>query len=157
MVKISIVNIANKMPEWINMACTEYLKRINHGKYSCQIIEIKADRNTKKTAIENMKAEAAKITAAIPKDSFIIVLDEHGKMENSIKFAYFLEQTALNFQNITFIIGGADGIYPELIQKAHKVISLSHMVFPHALVRVIILEQIYRAISILENHPYHRE
>jgi 23S rRNA (pseudouridine1915-N3)-methyltransferase len=155
--KIHIINIANKMPSWINEGCDEYLKRINHGKYSAQFIEIKSDKNNKKTSLENMISEAKKIEAAIPRDSFIIALDERGKNYDSIKFANLLEQTSLAHPSICFIIGGADGIHPDLRSKAHLSISLSSMVFPHALVRVIILEQLYRAISILENHPYHRE
>ena len=145
------------MPLWVTSACDEYLKRINHGKYNCQIIEIKCDKNNNKPALANMEAEALKISAAIPKNSFVIALDERGKSLDSIKFSNFLEQTSLQFSDLTFIIGGADGIHPALKQKANYLISLSAMVFPHALVRVIILEQIYRAISILENHPYHRE
>ena len=155
--KISIINIANKMPQWILSGCEEYLKRINHGKYSCQIIEIKADKNNKKTVLENMEIEAKKIEAAIPRDSFIIALDERGKILDSIKSAQFMNKTSVQNSSICFIIGGADGIHPELRAKANFSISLSSMVFPHALVRVIILEQLYRAISILENHPYHRE
>ena len=155
--RISIINIANKMPDWVSSACDEYLKRINHGKYSCQIIEIKADKNNKKTPLENMEIEAKKIEALIPRGSFVIALDERGKMLDSIKFANFLDKTGLQYSAICLIIGGADGIHPELRAKADYSISLSAMVFPHALVRVIILEQLYRAISILENHPYHRE
>ncbi len=155
--RITIINIANKMPDWVISACNEYLKRINHGKYNCQIVEIKADKNNKKTVLENMEYEAGKIIQAIPKDSFVIALDERGKMLDSIKFAHFLNDTAMNFRHIAIIIGGADGIHPELRNRANYQISLSNMVFPHALVRVLILEQVYRAVSILENHPYHRE
>jgi len=155
--RVSIINIANKMPQWVVSACDEYLKRINHGKYSCQIIEIKADKNANKSAMENMALEAKKIEDAIPRDSFVIALDERGKMYDSIQFASFLERSALSVPALCFVIGGADGIHPDLRAKAHARISLSTMVFPHALVRVIILEQIYRAISILEHHPYHRE
>ncbi len=155
--KISIVNISNKMPDWITTACDEYLKRINHGKYSCKIIEVKADKNPKKTVLENMEAEAKKIEGSLPKSSYIIALDERGVSLDSIQFAHKLERISLENSSISLIIGGADGIHPELRDKADLKISLSKMVFPHALVRVIILEQIYRAISILENHPYHRE
>jgi len=155
--KINVINIANKMPGWVTLACDEYLARVNHGKYSCNIIEIKADKNPNKSVLANMENEARKIEAQIPKDSFIIALDERGKNLDSIKFARLLEETSLSYRQISFIIGGADGIHPELRAKASASISLSSMVFPHALVRVIILEQIYRAISILENHPYHRE
>lgn len=155
--KISIVNISNKMPDWVSDACDEYLKRINHGKYSCKIIEVKSDKNPKKTSLENMDAEAKKIEAALPKSSYVIALDERGISLDSIQFAHKLERISLENSAISLIIGGADGIHPELREKADLKISLSKMVFPHALVRVIILEQIYRAISILENHPYHRE
>lgn len=154
---ITILNIANKAPSWVQDATTEYLKRINHGKYSCKIIEIKSDKISNKPGSEIMELEAHKFEAHIPKDSFIIALDERGKLFDSIEFAKYLESTSLNFRNITFIIGGANGIDPTLRQKCHASISLSKMVFPHMLVRVIMLEQIYRAISILENHPYHRE
>jgi 23S rRNA (pseudouridine1915-N3)-methyltransferase len=155
--KITIINIANKMPSWVSSACSEYLKRINHGKYSCQIVEIKSTSNPHKTSLENMELEATKITAAIPKGSFVIALDERGSMYDSISFAKFLDHTALESAHLCFLIGGSDGLHPNLRNQARAQISLSKLVFPHALVRVIILEQIYRAISILENHPYHRE
>lgn len=155
--RIVIINIANKMPKWVDDACNEYLKRINHGKYSCHIIELKAEKNNHKTPLENMEFEAKKIEQSIPKDSFLIALDEDGKSYDSISFAKTIEKISLEYATITFIIGGADGIHPKLQAKAHAKVSLSLMVFPHALVRVIILEQLYRAISILENHPYHRE
>lgn len=154
--QVTILNIANKAPSWVLDATKEYLKRINHGKYSCELIEIKADKINKPTH-EIMEMEAKKFAAHIPKNSFIIALDERGKFFDSIEFAKFLENTTLNFHHITFIIGGANGIHDSLKEKCHAMISLSKMVFPHMLVRVIILEQIYRAISILENHPYHRE
>jgi 23S rRNA (pseudouridine1915-N3)-methyltransferase len=155
--KITIINIANKMPAWVIDGCDEYLKRINRGKYTCNIIEIKSDKNNKLTALENMEAEARKIEVAIPRNSFVIAFDERGKTFDSVKFAQVLNNTTLEFPQVCFIIGGADGIYPELRAKTNLSISLSSFVFPHALVRVLILEQIYRAISILENHPYHRE
>ena len=155
--KITIINIANKMPSWVIDACDEYLKRINHGKYSCKIIEIKADKQVAKITLDNMLQEAKKIRSHIPNGSFIIALDEKGQNMNSMKFAKCLEDTALHNSNITFIIGGADGIHPDLKKEANLQIQLSSLTFPHALVRVIILEQLYRVITILEKHPYHRE
>jgi len=145
------------MPSWVVSACDEYLKRINHGKYSCKIIEIKADKSAAKTTLDTMLQEAKKIRAHIPDGSFIIALDEKGQNLDSIKFAKRLEEIALHNSSITFIIGGADGIHPELKKEANLQLQLSSLTFPHALVRVIILEQLYRAITILENHPYHRE
>ena len=145
------------MPAWVIAACNEYLKRINHGKYSCKVIEIKADKIAAKSALDNMFNEAKKIRAQIPQGSFVIVLDEKGQALNSIKFAKTLESIALYNSSITFIIGGADGIHPKLKEESDLQLQLSGLTFPHALVRVIILEQLYRIITILENHPYHRE
>lgn len=155
--RITIISIANKVPGWVASACEEYLKRINHGKYSCKIIEIKADKLSSRSALENMQSEAKKIRAHIPIGSFVIALDERGLAFDSIKFAQTLDKIAVQNGNITFIIGGADGIYPGLRAEANLQLQLSSLTFPHALVRVIILEQLYRSITILENHPYHRE
>jgi rRNA large subunit m3Psi methyltransferase RlmH len=130
------------MPAWVMSACDEYLKRINHGKYSCKIIEIKADKMQAKSAVENMLSEAKKIKAQIPSGSFVIVLDEKGQNFDSVKFASRMEAIALHNANITFIIGGADGIHPTLKQEANLQLQLSSLTFPHALVRVIILEQL---------------
>ncbi len=153
--KFTIINVANKMPQWVDIACSEYLKRINHGKYSCKIIEIKADKHL--SAMDNMALEAKKIKTQIPSGSFVVALDEKGSEYTSISFAKKLEQISLHNHHITFIIGGADGLHPEIKQSANIMVQLSLLTYPHALVRVIILEQIYRAITILENHPYHRE
>mgnify|MGYP000110718263 CR=1 FL=1 len=155
--KITIINVANKMPNWVDDACNDYIKRINRGKYSCQFIEIKSDKNPNKSATDNKALEAKKILSQIPVGSFIIVLDEKGIKFDSLKFANKLENITLNYSLITFIIGGADGVHENLKAKANLVMQLSDLTFPHALVRIIILEQIYRAITILENHPYHRE
>ena len=155
--KITIVNIANKMPAWVNSGCDEYLQRINHGKYSCKLVELKADKNSHKLVLAKMEAEAKKFSAAIAKDSFVIALDEDGTSYSSPQFAEFLQASAMHQPQISFIIGGADGIHPQLLASANARISLSSLVFPHGLVRVILLEQLYRAISILEKHPYHRE
>ncbi len=145
------------MPDWVENACAEYLQRINHGKYSCKIIEIKSDKTKSRMALDNMLQEAKKIKAHIPLNSFVIALDEKGLSLNSIKFASKLEDISLHNSNITFIIGGADGLHPVFKQEAGLLLQLSGLTFPHALVRVIILEQLYRAVTILENHPYHRE
>ncbi len=155
--KFSIINIANKMPKYISDGCNEFIKRINNGKYNCQIIEIKADKNSNKSAEINMLNEALKIRERIPKNSFIIVLDERGKIFTSQQFATEINQIMQIYSHITFIIGGADGVHSSLKAQAALVMQLSSFTFPHGLVRVIILEQLYRAITILDNHPYHRD
>ena len=145
------------MPHWVDSAVDDYLTRINHGKYSCSVINIKSTKNPHKSPAENMALEAQKITTHLPRDTFVIALDERGIALTSIKLAHKLDDIALNHNHITFLIGGADGLDSELKRTAQMQLQLSALTFPHALVRVILLEQLYRAISILENHPYHRE
>jgi 23S rRNA (pseudouridine1915-N3)-methyltransferase len=145
------------MPKWVTLASAEYLSRINHGKYSCNIIEIKSIKNPHKLATENMALEAKKIQAHIPRDSFVVALDERGLALNSLQLAHKLQSIALTNPNITFLIGGADGLDCQLKSQANLQLQLSSLTFPHGLVRVMIVEQLYRAISILDNHPYHRE
>lgn len=126
-----------------------YLKQIP---YQVQIIEIK-DEPTK----EGMKKEKEAILKKIPKNSYIICLDRKGKEYSSIKFSSFLENL-INTKNkdIVFIIGGSYGIDYDLLVYANEKISFSKLTFPHQLMRVILVEQIYRAFKIMENHPYHK-
>ena len=144
------------MPTWIDQGCQDYLKRINRGQYVCKLIDIKAERKANKSPLENMAAEAKKFQGYLSPTDYLIVLDEHGKNYSSVDFAQLISQISQNFSQINLLIGGDAGTHPELKKQANTIISLSAMVFPHALVRLIMLEQIYRAISILENHPYHR-
>lgn len=154
--KFTLINIANKMPAWVSEACNEFLLRINHGQYKCNISEIKAIKNYL-SPDKHMQLEADKIKSRIVPDSYIIVLDEHGKTMSSIEFAKHINKVKQNYSHITLIIGGADGIDHSLKQQANMSLQLSKFTFSHSLARVVILEQLYRSISILEGHPYHRE
>lgn len=155
--KFSIISIAHKAPAWINHGVEEYLKRINRGVYNCELIEIKSNRNPNHSVSENMQLEAQKIEAQIKSGSYLVILDEKGESLSSIKFADKIDQIKQHNSHITLVIGGADGISDQLKSKANYIFSLSKLTYPHQLVKIVILEQIYRAISILENHPYHRE
>ncbi len=155
--KLTIIDVINKLPNWATSASDEYLSRIHHGQYACKMIDIQVSKNNHKTPLENMLFEAKKITTQIPKDSFQIALDEKGKSFSSIDFANHLSQITLTHSHITFIIGGADGLHSTVKSNAHQTLTLSKFTYPHALARVVLLEQIYRAITILEHHPYHRE
>lgn len=107
---------------------------------------------------ERKKSESAMLIAALPKNPFIIVLDERGRAFNSPDFASKLTFATENgFDNICFIIGGADGLSSYILEKAHLKISFGNMVWPHMMVRVMLSEQIYRAWAIINRHPYHKE
>lgn len=142
------------MPNWINEAFESYISKLNH-EFMPQLIEIKPEK--KFASIEQKKlSEAEKILAHIEKE-FLIVLDEKGFQFSSQELAQKLNHWSEHFKQITFVIGGADGIHENILQKANLIWSLSKSTLPHALIRVLIAEQLYRAHSILENHPYHRE
>jgi 23S rRNA (pseudouridine1915-N3)-methyltransferase len=101
--------------------------------------------------------EAKRLWSAVPADAVAIALDERGKAMSSQEFAKFIEQQAQSgTRHLFFLIGGPDGHSPETREKAHKTLSFGPMTFPHRLLRVMLLEQIYRAVTILVNHPYHR-
>jgi len=152
--KIKIISIGNKMPNWISEAFESYIAKLSH-EFTPQLIEIKPEK--KFDSIEQKKlSEAEKILTHIEKE-FLIVLDEKGIQFTSQELAQKLNHWSEHFQQIAFVIGGADGIHENVIQKANLIWSLSKSTFPHAFVRVLIAEQLYRAHSILENHPYHRE
>lgn len=104
------------------------------------------------------KSEAAMLLAALPKNAYIIALDERGKNQNSTAFAKTISQAAENgFDHIAFIIGGADGLSSDVLNKAHIKLSFGAMVWPHMMVRAMLCEQVYRAWAILNRHPYHKE
>jgi 23S rRNA (pseudouridine1915-N3)-methyltransferase len=152
--KIKIISIGNKMPNWISEAFESYIAKLSH-EFTPQLIEIKPEK--KFDSIEQKKlSEAEKILTHIEKE-FLIVLDEKGIQFTSQELAQKFNHWSEHFKQIAFVIGGADGIHENILQKANLIWSLSKSTFPHAFVRVLIAEQLYRAQSILENHPYHRE
>jgi 23S rRNA (pseudouridine1915-N3)-methyltransferase len=152
--KIKIISIGNKMPAWINEAYDSYISKFNRD-FTLQLIEIKPEK--KFDSIEQKKlSETEKILSHVDKE-FLIVLDEKGLQFSSQELAQKLKHWSEHFKHITFIIGGADGVHEDILHKANLIWSLSKLTFPHAFVRVLIAEQLYRAQSILENHPYHRE
>ena len=104
-----------------------------------------------------MAAEEKRILAEIPEQAYLVVLDERGKAPTSVELAGYLQQWQQNGEHVCFVIGGADGMTDTLKQKARMMMRLSSLTLPHGMVRVLLTEQLYRAVSILHNHPYHRE
>lgn len=112
----------------------------------------------KSGSVAHYKAEEAKrILAALPKGCKLVVLDEHGQQTTTVQFSQKLDDWLASGQDVALVVGGPDGLAPELIQQAEWKWGLSKLTLPHPLVRVLVAEQIYRAWSVLQNHPYHRE
>ncbi len=155
--KIHLIAVGKKMPEWVNAGFSEFSKRMP-PELQINLIEIPPSVRNKATPIEkNIKEEGERIQSAIPNNSKLIVLDEKGKDFSSIALSKEMESWLPMGQDISIVIGGADGIDPVIKQQADEKWSLSSLTLPHALVRVVVAEQLYRAWSIMKGHPYHRE
>ena len=153
---ILILAVGQRQPAWVNSAVIDYLNRIPENQRP-QLREIKAEpRVAGKTVNTLMRAEADRLLAAIPKDSAMIALDERGEPFTTHQFADFLNKLALKKSNITFLIGGPDGLDSNLRLKSDRIVKLSYMTLPHGLARLILAEQLYRIHALLRGHPYHR-
>jgi len=144
------------MPAWIEAGFQEYAKRMPP---ECRLVlkEIKPiERSSGKNAETVMAQERTRIEAALPKGGRVVALDEHGAQMTTVQLSQQLSIWQQQGGDVSFVIGGADGLDAEFKKNADMLLRLSNMTLPHALVRVILAEQLYRAWSILRNHPYHR-
>ena len=148
------------MPEWINAGFAEYVRRLPR-ETPLELREIRpADRsaNTGAAALgQLLNLEASRIKAALFAGGVTVVLDERGKAMTTLQLARLMERWRQDGRDVTFVIGGADGIAGQLKKDADLVLSLSLLTLPHALCRVLLAEQLYRAASVLAGHPYHRQ
>ena len=154
--QIKIIAIGTKMPNWVQVACHEYISRLPRD-FKLDVVEIPAKKRKKGFELNKVLAEEAKlIKKSLNNSDFNILLDRSGKSLNNHELADIFHNQKINSKSICFIIGGPEGIAPEMMTFADQVLSLSHLTLPHPLVRVILSEQIYRTWSILAKHPYHR-
>ena len=155
--KLIILAVGHKMPSWITDGFNEYAKRMPR-EAKIELIELKPEpRTTGKTTQQIMEAEAQRIEHALPQDCVRVVLDERGKHWTTRQLTDQLKDWLGGGRDVAFIIGGADGLHESVRKSADQLLALSAMVMPHGMVRVLLAEQLYRAWSLLHNHPYHRE
>jgi 23S rRNA (pseudouridine1915-N3)-methyltransferase len=154
--KISIVALGHRMPSWVEAGVSEYTKRMPH-EARIEFIELKPEDRASRTTENVLELEARRIEDAIPKGAERIICDERGKLLTTPHLANWLSTWMAEGVAPCFVIGSADGLSPAIKASAHKTIALSGCVLPHGMVRVMLAEQIYRAWSMLHNHPYHRE
>lgn len=156
-VKLLIVSVGHKMPGWITAGFNEYTKRMPR-EAQISLLEIKPElRATGKTTAQIMEAEAQRILAALPPNCLRIALDERGTQTTTRQLAAQMQDWMCEGRDIAFIIGGADGLHDSVKQAAQQQLALSAFTLPHAFARVLLAEQLYRAHSLMHNHPYHRE
>lgn len=147
--------VAKPAKGWVKLACTEYEKRLQ-GQLQLQVKEVSPITQPNISSVDRKKKEAERLDAATPKDCLRIALDERGASWSTQEFATLIDQWKTNARSIVCYIGGADGLDEDFRQQADLVWSLSKMTLPHQFARVMFTEQLYRAMSILNNHPYHR-
>lgn len=154
--KIHVFAVGNKMPKWVQLAWDDYAKRFPRD-FSVTLHEIRPEpRSARKTAAQLMQLEGKRIDAALDPRDHLIVLDEHGSDIDTMEAARQLTQWQDMGKDISFLIGGPDGLDSTIKQKSSTQWRLSSLTLPHPFVRVLLIEQLYRAWSIMNNHPYHR-
>ena len=154
--RLHILAVTHKQPDWVVEGCAEYTKRMPR-ELAINLIEVKPEIRGSKTREQLMAAEKVRIRTALPSGIRLIALDERGQDLTTKKLASRLETWMQEGQDVAFLIGGADGLDPELKSEAAEMIRLSSLTLPHGMAKLILCEQLYRAVSVLKNHPYHRE
>lgn len=154
--RLRVVAIGRRMPGWVEEAVSEYGKRLPR-EMPLQWQEVAlARRGGDRTAAQLCQAEGEQLLAAAGGDH-IVALDGGGKPWSTVQLAKQLQRWQMSGQNVSFLIGGPDGLSPQCLQGAQQSWSLGPLTLPHPLVRVVLVEQLYRAWTITVNHPYHRE
>ncbi len=154
---IHLIAVGKRCALWAETGFRDYQKRLP-TECKLNLITIPLSKRNKNSQIsKHIAEEEKKILTAIPKQSRVIALDVKGQMWNTQQLAQSLQQWQLERQDISLLIGGPDGLGDNCIHRAERIWSLSALTLPHALVRIVVAEQLYRAWSLLSNHPYHRE
>ena len=155
--RLLVVAVGTRMPGWVASGFEEYAKRMPR-ELPLQLIEVKAEPRSAGKPIDTMKTlEASRIRSALPDRCRRVVLDEHGKDLTTAELARRLTLWQQDSQDVALIIGGPDGLADDLKRDADEKIRLSSLTLPHAMVRPLLAEAIYRAWTVTRNHPYHRE
>ena len=153
---LSVAAVGQRMPGWVEEAWSEYARRIPSN-LGLSLVEIPLAKRGKNTATERLKTtESEALYKAMPDRARVIALDVKGQTWSTEKLAANLQQWMSDGRDVGFMIGGPDGISNGILQKADTRWSLGPLTLPHPLVRVVLAEQLYRAWTITQNHPYHR-
>lgn len=156
LMKINLISVGNKMPSWVQQGYDEYAKRMPRD---CSLVlkEILPSKRGKNSDVARItRDEGERMMAAIPSGAHIVTLDIPGKPWTTPELSQAMKRWLESGQNIALMVGGPEGLSDSVRELARESWSLSKLTFPHPLVRVLVAEQLYRAWSILNNHPYHR-
>ena len=154
--KLSVVAVGQRVPDWAQAAWDDYARRFP-PELRVELKAVKTEPRAGKALPALLAAERQRIEAAIPKGTHVIALDERGTALTTMALAARLKAWQMQGGDVALVVGGPDGLEPSFRQAAHERIRLSDLTLPHAMVRVLLVEQLYRAWSINATHPYHRE
>ena len=154
--RLAVVAVGQRVPDWAQTAWDDYAKRFPF-EIKVELKAVKTEPRASKSLDTLLAAERTRIEAAIPKGCRVVALDERGTALTTMALAGKLKEWQLSGGDVALVIGGPDGLDPAFRQAAHERIRLSDLTLPHAFVRVLLIEQLYRAWSVNANHPYHRE
>jgi len=156
-VHVTVLAVGTRCPGWVREAYDDYARRLK-TRLPVRLAEIEPGKRGKGISPGRaMESEARRILASVRDDTHLVMLDERGKERTSVALSQWLGERLRDGRELTFAIGGPDGFAPGVRERAQESWSLSRLTLPHALVRVLLIEQIYRAVTLLDGHPYHRE
>jgi 23S rRNA (pseudouridine1915-N3)-methyltransferase len=153
--RVRVIAVGTRLPAWARAACSEYLERLTT--FGATVVEIAPAARAAGAVQRAIAAEGKRLLAALRPDDHVTALDERGTQLATRELAAWLAERMRRGANLAFVIGGPDGLADAVRARSDFVLSLSRMTLPHALVRVLLTEQLYRAHSILSHHPYHRD
>jgi 23S rRNA (pseudouridine1915-N3)-methyltransferase len=155
-VRVRVIAVGTRMPAWVRSACDDYLRRLR-GALPLTLTEIEPGTRSRGSASRAIATEGERLLKAVRPADHVIVLDERGRPFTTRQLADWLKERMGAAEDLAFLIGGPDGLAHAVLSRGELTLSLSRLTLPHALVRVLLLEQLYRAHCILVNHPYHRD
>ena len=154
--RVRVIAVGTRMPSWVRSACDEYLARLR-GSLAVALTEIEPASRRTGGANQAIAREGGRLLAAVAPADHVIALDEHGRELTTRELAAWLGGRMQQGEDLAFLVGGPDGLAPEVLARSNYTLALSRLTLPHALARVLLIEQLYRAHCILANHPYHRD
>ncbi len=154
--QIQLINVAQKLPAWVDAACTDYVKRMPR-EISLKLVTVPLASRKSQQSTCLQDREASLILDKLSPGSLSIALDERGEQWSSIDWSKNLQCWMFEYPRVNLIIGGPEGLSEQCLKICRHRVSLGRMTMPHALVKIVMLEQLYRAWTIHKGHPYHRE
>jgi 23S rRNA (pseudouridine1915-N3)-methyltransferase len=154
--QISLIAVGTRMPDWVTQGYEEYARRMP-SECSVKLVEIPAGKRSKGADLARIaQREGQQTLAAVPRGTRVVAMDVKGRAWSTEDLARELDAWRHDGRDVALLVGGPEGLAPECLKRAEQKWSLSNMTLPHPLVRIVVAEQLYRAWSILHNHPYHR-